>query len=154
MYDSSILCCRMFITRLNPLLGSAVALQDSSRVAVSVTPRGSIWPSNSITLQVQPLKVSVGQGAAVTEALQGLASIDKRLAPSGGVVEVELSGVQAEVREDGKVETRRMDLLAGERCPSFWCMHCPIAETGVHVMSLEGLVLEILQFKFYELRWL
>lgn len=106
------------LSRLNPLLGDAVALQGNSRVAVSVAPRGGLWPASEATVRVEPLKVAVGQGAAVTKALGALSAVDGRLGAvmQGAGVDVQMSPLIAEVMGSGEIIADRVDLYVGEFC--------------------------------------
>ena len=73
----ALLWCRAFLARLNPLLGDAVSLKGGSEVRLGLTPADGLWPASAGSLRLEPLRVSLGQGAAVTRALGALQLADR-----------------------------------------------------------------------------
>lgn len=105
--------CRLLLGRLNPLLGNAIALRQGSVLAATVSPRDNLWPAAAGTLRLEPIRVSVGQGAAATKALTALKLADSRLGRAAGAtsLDVELSPLVADVDlVEGKIHAQRVDL--------------------------------------------
>lgn len=48
---------RLVLARLNPLLGSVLAVQGAHTVQLSAMPDGGSWPAAGGTVRVEPMKV-------------------------------------------------------------------------------------------------
>lgn len=105
----------VFMKRLNPLLGNAVELRGSSKIAAWLTPSDHVWPSARLELQLSPLRLNIGQGAAISRGLEVLRLADQRIgaAAKAAMLQVDVSPLKAEIGADGKIVTKRVDLAVG-----------------------------------------
>ncbi|KAL4543199.1 hypothetical protein Ndes2526B_g03861 [Nannochloris sp. 'desiccata'] len=105
----------VFMKRLNPLLGNAVELRGSSKIAAWLTPSDHVWPSARLELQLSPLRLNIGQGAAISRGLEVLRLADQWIgaAAKAAMLQVDVSPLKAEIGADGKIVTKRVDLAVG-----------------------------------------
>lgn len=103
---------RLLLRRLNPLLGDAVALRGGARVAAWAAPADGLWPSAAAELRVEPLHLRVGRGAGLARALETLRIVNGRVAAAADAAElaVDTTPLRAELRADGTIVARRLDL--------------------------------------------
>ena len=107
--------CRVLLSRLNPLLGDAVELRDTSRVAVWLEPSDRIWPSAAAEIRFEPLRIQVGQGALITRGLEVLKLVNAQIAAAARAttLQVDLSPLKAKFLADGSIEAKRLDISIG-----------------------------------------
>jgi hypothetical protein len=108
---------KVLMNRLHPLLGNAVELRGSSTVAAWITPSDQLWPSARLDLHVSPLRVNIGQGAALSRGLEVLRLADRKFgeAAKAATLRVDVSPLKAEIGADGKIVTKRVDLAVGKK---------------------------------------
>jgi len=108
---------RVFMNRLNPLLGDAVELRGSSKLAAWITPSDQIWPSARLDLELSPLRLNIGQGAAISRGLEVLKLADRKMSEAAktATLRVDASPLKAEIGDDGTIVTKRVDLAVGKK---------------------------------------
>jgi hypothetical protein len=113
---------QIVMNRLNPLLGDAIELRGNSKFAVSITPSDQIWPSASIELFLNPLRLKIGQGAVLSRGLEVLKLADRKIsaATKAAMLQVDVSPLRAEIGADGKIVTKRVDLAIGNERMHFY----------------------------------
>lgn len=110
--------CRALLTRLNPLLGTAVELQGSSQIAAWVTPCDGLWPSPAVDLRLEAMKLKVGKGAALNQGLEVLKLVSPKIADAAKAasLQVETSPLRAEIASNGEITAKRLDISIGQFC--------------------------------------
>jgi hypothetical protein len=107
---------RVLMNRLNPLLGDAVELRGSSKIAAWIMPSDHVWPSTKLDLQLSPLRLNIKQGAVIARGLDVLSLADRKIgaAAKAATLQVDVSPLKAEIAADGKIVTKRVDLAVGK----------------------------------------
>ncbi|KAK9818270.1 hypothetical protein WJX72_009837 [[Myrmecia] bisecta] len=106
---------KFYLSRINPLLADSVSVEEGGTVRVDVTPLHDHVPAESLAVRVAPMKLVVGRGNLLGDAIGMLQLRDGRLGKLDKMkrLEVWTSAAHAEVFRNGPVVTKRIDLLVG-----------------------------------------
>ncbi len=110
----------MTLAQVNPLIQGAVKLQERGRVSATLTPKDLRLPCDSALLQVEPLKLQLGQGQMMGQLFELLKLPGTQQGRQGQqqgqeqLLEAWTGPMEVVIESSGKVLVRRLDMLMGE----------------------------------------